>query len=122
MCRTHLVNKDSRHPPVSLSFRLLFRVRDLFPFSNPILMVMAELGITIPPGQSAPFATITPTDHRAWIIISTALGLSMSLLFVVIRVYIRSATKHGFGKDDYALAAATVSYCVFKVARRSQDR
>ena len=71
---------------------------------------MTEAGITIPPGQSAPFATVTSTDHSAWIIISTALGLSMSLLFAAIRVFIRSATKHGYGKDDYLLAAATVRY------------
>lgn len=69
---------------------------------------MAEFGITVPPGQSAPFATITPTDHRAWIIISTALGLSMSLLFAAIRIFIHSATKHEYGKDDYALGVATV--------------
>jgi hypothetical protein len=80
---------------------------------------MAEFGITIPPGQSAPFATVTPTDHSAWIIISTALGLSMSLLFAAIRVFIRSATKHGYGKDDYLLAAATVCYYILTFARVS---
>jgi len=74
---------------------------------------MADFGITVPPGQSAPFATITPTDQSAWIIISTALGLSMSLLFAAIRIFIHSATKHDYGKDDYALAAATVCYYLF---------
>lgn len=68
-----------------------------------------DMGIYAPPGQSAPFATITPTDHRAWIIISSALGLCMSLLFAAIRVFIRSATKNGYGADDHVLAAATVS-------------
>jgi hypothetical protein len=81
---------------------------------------MAEFGVAIPPGQSAPFATVTLTDHSAWIIISTALGLSMSLLFAAIRVFIRSATKHGYGKDDYVLAAATVCYYVFTDARFSR--
>lgn len=69
---------------------------------------MADSVGSVPPGQFAPFATVTATDHSAWILISTALGLSMSLLFAAIRIFIRSATKHGFGKDDYALAAATV--------------
>jgi hypothetical protein len=75
---------------------------------------MADSGLFVPPGQSAPFSTITPTDHSAWIIISTALGLCMSLLFAVIRVFIHSATKHGYGKDDYLLAAATVSWMPIK--------
>jgi len=82
---------------------------------------MTGFSITIPPGQSAPFATVTPTDHRAWIIISTALGLSMSLLFAAIRVFIRSATKHGYGKDDYALAVATVWYYDFKVCHNTAN-
>lgn len=68
------------------------------------------MGIYVPPGQSAPFATITSTDHRAWIIISSALGLCTSLLFAAIRVFMRSATKNGYGADDYILAAATVSW------------
>jgi hypothetical protein len=109
-------NNISRQLPVFLTFRQLPKVSGLSFFSDSILTVMAGFGITVPPGQSAPFATITPTDHSAWIIISTALGLSMSLLFAAIRVFIRSATKHGYGKDDYLLAAATVGYRVFAVA------
>lgn len=109
-------NNISRQLPVSLTFRQLPKVNGVSLFSDSILTVMADFRFTVPPGQSAPFATVTPTDHSAWIIISTALGLSMSLPFAAIRVFIRSATKHGYGKDDYLLAAATVGYRSFAVA------
>jgi hypothetical protein len=119
-CRRHLIDNHARHPPVFIPFHQLHKLSDLSLFFDLILIVMAEFGVAIPPGQSAPFATVTPTDHSAWIIISTALGLSMSLLFAAIRVFIRSATKHEYGKDDYVLAAATVCYYIFADARVSR--
>ena len=99
----------------SSSLRQLLSVGELRSSLVLVPVFMADIGIVVPPGQSAPFATVTPTDHSAWIIISTALGLSMSLLFAAIRVFIRSATKHGYEKDDLVLAAATVRQLPFGV-------
>lgn len=74
---------------------------------------MADSGIVVPPGQHGPFSTITSTDHSAWIIISSALGLCLSLLFAAIRVFIRSGMKQGYKKDDLLLAVATVGQSYF---------
>lgn len=65
-------------------------------------------GIVVPPGQHPPFATITPTDHAAWIIIAAALGLSLVLVFGGIRIFIRQTVGTGYGADDYLLGFASV--------------
>ena len=65
-------------------------------------------GIT-PPGQSPPFAVVTPTDHTAWIVIATALGLSWVLLFGCGRLFVRCTVNPGFALDDASFAASTVS-------------
>lgn len=66
-------------------------------------------GFSVPSGYSAPFAVVTDTDHSAWLIIATALGLSWTLLFAAIRIFIRRTIAPGVGLDDASLAAATVS-------------
>lgn len=63
----------------------------------------------VPPGQYPPFAAVTATDHRAWIIIAAALGLALTLLSTVIRVFIRLTISRGWGSDDVLLAASSVS-------------
>lgn len=63
----------------------------------------------VPPGQSPPFAAVTDTDHRAWIIIATALGISMTLLSSSIRIFVRQTIGPGWGLDDVTLALSTVS-------------
>lgn len=68
---------------------------------------MADFGIVVPPGQHAPFSTITSTDHSTWIIISSALGSCLSLLFAAIRVFIRSAMKQGYRKDDIVTSSGS---------------
>jgi len=70
---------------------------------------MSTIQLVVPPGQHAPFATVTDTDHRAWIIIATALGLAISLLSSAIRVSIRLTVSPVWGPDDATLAVASVS-------------
>jgi hypothetical protein len=56
--------------------------------------------------QHPAFATVSDTDHTAWIIISTVLGIPIILVFGVIRYAVRRAINFGF--DDGFAAAATV--------------
>lgn len=72
-------------------------------------------GFIIPPGYSPPFAIVTDSDHTAWILIATALGLACSLLFGGIRTFVRCTICPGVGWDDVLLASATVSLQVFKI-------
>nr|OQO10335.1 hypothetical protein B0A51_18303 [Rachicladosporium sp. CCFEE 5018] len=65
-------------------------------------------GPVVPPGQHPPFATITPTDHAAWILVSSTLGLSLILLFAAIRVFIHQSNRQSYGVDDYLVGIATV--------------
>jgi len=70
---------------------------------------MSSFTPIVPPGQHPPYSVVTPTDHGAWIIISASLWLSITLLFAGIRIFIRSSTNPGYGKDDYSIACASVS-------------
>ena len=62
----------------------------------------------IPSGQSAPVEAITATQHGAWVVIATALGLVLGLTCVFIRVYVRVVITPPFGRDDYMHIVATV--------------
>lgn len=64
----------------------------------------------VPTGQHAPLAVVTDTDHTAWIIIATTLGLAISILFGAIRILVRCTANQGWGHDDISLAAATVCF------------
>jgi len=68
----------------------------------------SETTFIVPEGHSPPFATITPDDHSAWILIATALCLACYLFFAGIRILVRVTISHGFDMDDYVLGAATV--------------
>ena len=68
----------------------------------------SSFGKSVPPGQFPPFAIITPSDHTAWIIISAALGLAVTLVFAGIRVFIRTTSNYTYDVDDYLVAVATV--------------
>jgi hypothetical protein len=70
---------------------------------------MSSLGLIIPPGYSPPLAVVTDNDHTAWLIIATTLGLSLTLLFGGIRIFVRWTVSPGVGLDDGSLAVATVS-------------
>jgi hypothetical protein len=67
------------------------------------------------PGQSAPLATITSTDHRGLIAIATALGLIFSLISLVIRGYVRYEFSNSFGADDVVISVAFL-FSVFQSA------
>ncbi|KAI5358848.1 hypothetical protein Slin14017_G111310 [Septoria linicola] len=63
---------------------------------------------TIPDGYYPPFARVTDQDHTAWIIISTTIGLALTLLFGGIRIFIRKQVHPPFGHDDSFCAIATL--------------
>jgi len=58
--------------------------------------------------QHPAFATVSDTDHTAWIAICTMLGNPIILVFGVIRYAVRRAVD--FGLDDGYAAAATVRF------------
>lgn len=70
-------------------------------------MSMPTHGLVVPPGQSPPFAVVTSTDHSAWIIIATALGLACVLVFSGIKAFARGGK--GISHDEMCLMASTVS-------------
>ncbi|KAL4817238.1 hypothetical protein BDW67DRAFT_190437 [Aspergillus spinulosporus] len=65
-------------------------------------------GPYVPPGYSPPFQVVDDLHHGAWVIIIVALGLVLSLVSFLIRLYVRLALHPPFGKDDYVLLGATV--------------
>jgi hypothetical protein len=65
-------------------------------------------GPYVPPGYSPPFQVVDDLHHGAWVIIVVALGLVLSLVSFLIRLYVRLALHPPFGKDDYVLLGATV--------------
>ncbi|TEY61421.1 hypothetical protein BOTCAL_0169g00260 [Botryotinia calthae] len=71
-------------------------------------MSMPTTGLVVPPGQSAPFAVVTSTDHSAWVIIATALGLSCVLVFIGIKAFARSSLGKGISYDELCLVASTL--------------
>ncbi|KAK4897890.1 hypothetical protein LTR49_027912 [Elasticomyces elasticus] len=61
----------------------------------------------VPPGQYAPFATVTKDDHAAGIIIATALGVAFTTLLLTARVFIRQFVNVGWQWDDSTLVLST---------------
>jgi len=59
--------------------------------------------------QNPAFATVSDTDHTAWIAITTILCIPIILVFGVIRYAVRRTVAFGF--DDGFAAAATVRSC-----------
>ncbi|KAJ5710386.1 hypothetical protein N7488_004542 [Penicillium malachiteum] len=66
------------------------------------------MGLYVPPGQSPPFEVIDDHHHGGLIIISTALGLVVSLACFLIRLYVRLMLIPPFARDDFVLLGATV--------------
>ncbi|KIW33502.1 uncharacterized protein PV07_00348 [Cladophialophora immunda] len=67
----------------------------------------SQSSITVPAGQSPPFAVVTPDDHEAYILISAAFGLACIVFFASIRTVVRTTISHGIGLDDYLFYTAT---------------
>lgn len=66
--------------------------------------------VVVPPGQSPPFEVVDDQHHGAWIIITTALGVAISLVCWLIRLYVRFALTSSFGIADWILAASSVCW------------
>ncbi|KAJ5272748.1 hypothetical protein N7478_007873 [Penicillium angulare] len=66
------------------------------------------MGPYVPPGQSPPFEVVDDFHHGAWIIITAALGLVISLVCFLIRLYVRLMLIPPFARDDFVLLAATL--------------
>lgn len=66
------------------------------------------MGPYVPPGQSPPFEVVDEYHHGAWIIITAALGLVVSLVCFLIRLYVRLMLIPPFARDDFVLLGATV--------------
>ncbi|KAJ6171406.1 hypothetical protein N7470_000473 [Penicillium chermesinum] len=65
------------------------------------------MGPYVPPGQSPPFEVVDDFHHGAWIIITAALGLVVSLACLLIRLYVRLMLIPPFARDDMILLGAT---------------
>ncbi|KAJ5093306.1 hypothetical protein N7456_009167 [Penicillium angulare] len=66
------------------------------------------MGPYVPPGQSPPFEVVDEFHHGAWIIITAALGMVISLVCFLIRLYVRLMLIPPFARDDFVLLGATV--------------
>ncbi|KAJ5136810.1 hypothetical protein N7448_005364 [Penicillium atrosanguineum] len=66
------------------------------------------MGPYVPPGQSPPFEVVDEYHHGAWIIITAALGLVVSLACFLIRLYVRLMLIPPFARDDFVLLGATI--------------
>jgi hypothetical protein len=60
-----------------------------------------------PTNLNAPIAIVDENNHSAWILICNAFGLSVVLITLIIRLYIRGRVSPPFGTDDWVFAAAT---------------
>ncbi|KIW33264.1 uncharacterized protein PV07_00131 [Cladophialophora immunda] len=70
-------------------------------------MSAVPLYTAVPSGQYPPFAVVTDNDHRAWIIIAAAMGISFMLVALVTRVLIRKFVSLGWALDDTILTIST---------------
>lgn len=73
-------------------------------------LLLPVMGPYVPPGQSPPFEVVDDLHHGAWVIITAALGLVVSLVCFLIRLYVRLMLIPPFARDDWVLLGATVSF------------
>jgi hypothetical protein len=64
------------------------------------------------PEQSPPPSVITPTNQSGVLIITAALTLTLGLVSLVIRGYVRYEFSHAFGTDDALAVVAFVRWIV----------
>ncbi|OQE00656.1 hypothetical protein PENVUL_c048G04598 [Penicillium vulpinum] len=65
------------------------------------------MGPYVPAGQSPPFEVVDDMHHGAWVIITAAMGLVVSLACFLIRLYVRLMLIPPFARDDWVLLGAT---------------
>lgn len=75
-----------------------------------LISIPRTLKPTMSANSSPPYATVTETDHRAWIWIAASLGIVYSTIFLVIRSAARRSTGRGFAFDDILLVIGTVGH------------
>lgn len=56
-----------------------------------------------------PLLIVDDTHHGAWVAIAAGYGLTLTLVCLLIRVYVRVLISPPFGIDDLVLLGATVS-------------
>lgn len=64
--------------------------------------------VIVPEGQAPPFETVDDKHHSAWVIITAAIELSVSLVCLLIRIYVRLFLSPPFGLSDSIVVLATV--------------
>lgn len=57
-----------------------------------------------------PISVVTPSDHGAFILITSGFGLSLILIFTIIRVFARLFINPPFDGDDLLMGISTVSF------------
>lgn len=60
-----------------------------------------------------PLLIVDETHHGAWVAIAAAYGLTLTLVCLLIRLYVRTVVSPPFGIDDIVLLCATVSERLF---------
>lgn len=61
-------------------------------------------------GTYPPFGVITDDDHGSYVIVGTWIFACISVLFVVVRVVLRTWTSRNFGWDNGLIVVALVLY------------
>ena len=61
----------------------------------------------LPPGYHPALAKSDADHHGSWVIICNAFGLTVGLICLGIRIYIRTQVSPPFARDDWGLTAAT---------------
>ncbi|KAJ5959190.1 uncharacterized protein N7479_006340, partial [Penicillium vulpinum] len=69
--------------------------------------LLTAMGPYVPAGQSPPFEVVDDMHHGAWVIITAAMGLVVSLACFLIRLYVRLMLIPPFARDDWVLLGAT---------------
>ena len=92
-------------------------------FGDTVIQIMSTPTPTptpVPPGQAPPFQVIDDQHQAGVIIITAAICLSISLVCLLIRLYVRLYLSPPFAYDDYVLLGATVSIYIHidKLLRR----
>jgi hypothetical protein len=68
---------------------------------------MATLSTAVPEGNKPPLLQLDDNHHGSWLVISSAFGLVIILLTLIIRIYLRYKVSPPFAADDIALTVST---------------
>lgn len=84
---------------------------------------MASNGAEFPinGGTYAPFGVITDDNHGSYVIIATWVFACIAVLFVVVRVVLRTWTSQQFGWDNGLIIVALVQYLAGYIILENAD-